>query len=161
MTYSLAAPLLYKEVVVGDFSKFFFGLDEPQSEHSSDSEESLPGQIRICCSSQSGGRPYECPQHSGSNSDIEEEKTGQPLSTSIQSKQGLLGLVKALHLVYTPQDHEVFSNVRVDEFECKSNGEIREHFFPRWSTYSDRRTYPILSSTTRRAIYMNFPGSVA
>jgi hypothetical protein len=96
MTYSLAAPLLHKEVVVGDFSKFFFGLDndildeDVSQKQPADLEELLPPQTFICCSVKSGGLAYKCPQHSDSDSmststDREEESPVPLIYTSVRT----------------------------------------------------------------------------
>ena len=109
MTYSLAAPLLYKEVVVDDFSKFFFGRDKAERQKQpSHSEELLPGQTRICCSISRGVRPYYCLRHPPPVSDPE---------VTIYTKEQLLELVQVMYLVYTPQDTVELSKARPDDFD--------------------------------------------
>lgn len=104
MKYSLTAPVLYKEVVIGKFAQFFYGV----SERALRSEELPPGQSRICCRISKGVRPYYCLRHPPPVSDH---------GVTVYTKRQLLGLVQAMYLVYTPQDTIELSKARPDDFD--------------------------------------------
>jgi len=102
--YHLTAPVLYKEVVIGNFAQFFYGVSEPALRN----EELPPGQSRICCSISKGVRPYHCLRHPPPAGDHD---------VTVYTKRQLLGLVQAMYLVYTPQDTIELSKARPDDFD--------------------------------------------
>ena len=65
MTYFIAAPLLYKEVVLNNLSSFFLGVDDDlQPHHDNDCEEITSRQSRLCHSVvRKDGTPYKCCRH--------------------------------------------------------------------------------------------------
>jgi hypothetical protein len=85
MTYLLAAPLLYKEAVIGSFESFFNGFDRPAT-------SSCPEHLK---QAQSG------------NGELSNTGLDTP-SLSVFHKRTLLKLVEAIHVVYTPQDATLY-----------------------------------------------------
>lgn len=126
MTYFIAAPLLYKEVVVNNLSSFFLGIDAPIRSHHNTCYVRPSDQRRICQWIQKGnGATYCCPAHASESSLIKSagEKAflalQAPLSTYVLGtyhKLELLEMVGAFHLVYGHQDRAIFSRLNIQDY---------------------------------------------
>ena len=117
ITYFIAAPLLYKEVVVNNLSSFFLGVDDDLQSHHDGCLDVQSRQTRICDTVVSKrGRNYHCPRHivphqtdTDTVNDHDSERPG------FFHKQQLLRLVKGVHFIYSSADRHMYGNVRIED----------------------------------------------
>ena len=114
MTYFIAAPLLYKEVVLNNLSSFFLGVDDDlQPHHDNDCEEITTRQSRLChWVVRKDGSSYKCCRHLTDSTALKATKA----KPGIFHKQQLLQLVEGVHLVYSSADLHLFSGIRMEDY---------------------------------------------
>ena len=114
MTYFIAAPLLYKEVVLNNLASFFLGVDDDlQPHHDDDCEEITTRQSRLChWIVRKDGTPYKCCRHHIDPTAAEFTKA----KPGIFHKQQLLQLVEGVHLVYSSADLHLFAGIRLEDY---------------------------------------------
>ena len=119
MTYFIAVPLLYKEVVIGSLASFLLGVDDyVKPHHTGCSQIPSTTQTRICGNVRRNGNAHDCSRHPSS---IVNDADKHQSPSVILHKQQLLQLVEAIHIVYTPRDKDVFSNARPQDFAFRDD----------------------------------------
>jgi hypothetical protein len=118
MTYFIAAPLLYKEVVLNNLAIFFLGVDDDLQPHHFDCQQitttTRTRQTRLCHSIvRKDGTPYKCCRHLA-KSDIQPIKPGS--ESGIFHKQQLLQLVQGVHFVYSSADVHLFAGITMEDY---------------------------------------------
>lgn len=125
MTYFIAAPLLYKEVVVNNLSSFFLGVDDSVQPHHQACITHPTTQSRLChLIKRKDGTAYNCPRHKSHN-DASITSPTAPTTFAVLHKQELLAKVEALHFVYATADKYIYTGL------CASGnqGGIHQDFF--------------------------------
>ena len=103
MTYYIAAPLLYKEVVVNNLSSFFFGVDEPVRPYHTNCITHGIIQPNLChIMRKQDGTPYMCNQHK------HHHEPTYPLP--VHHKQELLAKVEALHFLNQSANEGIYDD---------------------------------------------------
>jgi hypothetical protein len=116
MTYSIAAPLLYKEVVVNNLASFFLGVDNSIQPHHQNCIDRLSTQPHLCyLMRKKDGSPYICPRHKP-HLDTASTATPPPTVFALYHKQELLAMVEALLFVYASADKNIYNNIDLDEW---------------------------------------------
>ena len=116
MTYSIAAPLLYKEVVVNNLSSFFLGVDNSVQPYHQDCITQLSNQSHLCyLMRKRDGTPYICPRHKP-HLDTASAATPPPTVFALYHKQELLAMVEALHFVYASADQYIYDKINLNEW---------------------------------------------
>lgn len=114
MTYSIAAPRLYKEVVVNSLSSFFLGVDNSVQPYHQDCIVQLSNQSHLChLMRKRDGTPYICPRHKP-QLDTTSTATPPPTVFALYHKQELLAMVKALHFVYASADQYIYNKINLN-----------------------------------------------
>jgi hypothetical protein len=114
VTYFIAAPLLYKEVVVNNLASFFLGIDDKvQSHHAGCSDvQSTQTNISQVVIKKDSSR-YKCCRHPLSFS--KDDKDLDASEHGIFHKQQLLQMVEAVHFVYSSADRHMYGDTRLED----------------------------------------------
>lgn len=115
LTYFIAAPLLYKEVVVNNLASFFLGIDDKVRSHHEGCSDVRSTQTYICHAViKRDGSRYECSRHPLSSS--EDDKDLDASESGIFHKQQLLQMVEAVHFVYSSADRNMYGDIRLEDY---------------------------------------------
>lgn len=124
MTYSIAAPMLYKEVVVNNLSSFFFGADDPIQPHHEDCVVKPTTQSTLChLTKKNDGTAYKCPRHLHPTNHTDNptpHSTPTPTAFALYHKQELLAKVEALHFLYASADKYIYAGLDIYGAEPES-----------------------------------------
>jgi hypothetical protein len=116
MTYSTAAPMMYKEVVVNNFASFFLGVDDPVKEHHQACTSYPSTQTRLChLVRRKDGKPYNCPRHDifhQVDDEVDHLPTATPTPFALYHKQELLTMVEP-SMSYTQQPTNTSTKVSI------------------------------------------------
>jgi hypothetical protein len=138
MTYSIAAPMLYKEVVVNNLASFFLGVDDPVKEHHQACISYPNTQTRLCHHiKKKDGTMYHCPRHNRSHQPDHQISTSTPppFAFPLYHKQELLAMVEAIHIVYASVDKYVYGGI---DYDACASGDDHDFSF---SDLCDVRRY--------------------
>jgi hypothetical protein len=115
LTYFIAAPLLYKEVVVNNLASFFLGIDDRVQSHHAGCSEVQSTQTNICHAViKMDGSRHKCCRHPLSSS--EDDKDLDASEPGIFHKQQLLQMVEAVHFVYSSANRHMYGNIRLEDY---------------------------------------------
>jgi hypothetical protein len=116
MTYFIAAPLLYKVIVVNNLASLFLGVDDTVQSHQEGCLKMQSKQTMICHSViRKDGTAYQCPRHIAP-SNMVSGNDRDPSKPGIFHKQQLLKFVKGVHFVYSSADRHMYGNIRLEDY---------------------------------------------
>lgn len=115
LTYFIAAPLLYKEVVVNNLASFFLGIDDKVLSHHAECSDVPSTQSSICHAViKRDASRYKCCRHPPSPSQDARNIDANEYGTF--HKQQLLQMVEAVHFVYSSADRHMYNEIRLEDY---------------------------------------------